>query len=105
MSGPDYDTRFEEAARERALEERDNKPVLEFNFQRYVIQRIELLDERELTNAEFVNSMVALKDVLSDLDAANATIAECLEQSKRAELVRNRCKLQLRKLMIMEDLG
>ena len=105
MSGPDYDTRFEEAAREKWLEERDNKPVLEFDFQRYVIQRIELLDQSELTIAEFVGSMFSLQCLISDLDAANATIAECLEQSKRAELVRNRCKFQLRRLMIMEDLG
>ena len=105
MSGPDYDTRFEEAARERALEERDNKPVLEFDFQRYVIQRIELLDQSELTIAEFVGSMFSLQCLISDLDAANAVIAECLEQSKRAELIRNRCKLQLRKLMVMEGLG
>ena len=105
MSGPDYDTRFEEAAREKWLEERDNKPVLEFDFQRYVIQRIELLDQSELTIAEFVGSMFSLQCLISDLDAANAVIAECLEQSKRAELVRNRCKFQLRKLMQMEGLG
>jgi len=105
MSGPDYDTRFEEAAREKWLEERDNKPVLEFDFQRYVIQRIKLLDQSELTIAEFVGSMFSLQCLISDLDAANAVIAECLEQSKRAELVRNRCKFQLRKLMQMEGLG
>ena len=104
MSAKDIDSRWDEAAREKALEERDNKPVLEFDFKRYVIQRIELLDDCEITNAEFIASMLELQCLISDLDAANATIAECLEQSKRAELVRNRCKFQLRKLMVMEDL-
>ena len=93
------------STREKALEERDNKPVSEFDFQRYVIQRIELLDQSDLTIAEFVGSMLSLQCLISDLDAANAVIAECLEQSKRAELIRNRCKLQLRKLMVMEGLG
>ena len=120
MSVKDYDSRWNEGSdvgesvsssgarpdeREQWLEERDNKPVLEFNFQRYVIQRIELLDDCEITNAEFIASMFSLQCLISDLDAANAVIAECLAQSKGAELVRNRCKLQLRKLMIMEDLG
>ena len=105
MSGPDYDTRFEEAAREKWLEERDNKPVLEFDFKRYVIQRIELLDDCEITNAEFIASMLELQCLISDLDAANAEIAELLAQSKRVELIRARCKFQLRRLMEMEGLG
>ena len=105
MSGPDYDTRFEEAAREKWLEERDNKPVLEFDFQRYVIQRIKLLEEKELTIPEFIMSMCELNCLIADLDAANVVIAECLAQSKQAELIRNRCKFQLRKLMQMEGLG
>ena len=105
MSGPDYDTRFEEAAREKWLEERDNKPVLEFDFKRYVIQRIELLDECEINTAEFVASMFELQCLISDLDAANAEIAELLAQSKRVELIRARCNFQLRRLMEMEGLG
>ena len=104
MSDTDTDSRWNKAAREKWLEERDNKPVLEFNLQKYLLQRIRLLNDYEITNAEFISSMLELQCLISDLDAANATIAECLEQSKRAELVRNHCKFQLRRLMVMEDL-
>ena len=78
---------------------------MEFNLQKYLLQRIRLLNDYEITNAEFISSMLELQCLISDLDAANAEIAELLAQSKRVELIRARCKFQLRRLMEMEDLG
>jgi len=99
MSETDTDSRLDEAAREKMLEERDNKSVLEFDFKKYVMHQIRLLDEYEITTAEFVGSMLSLQCLVGDLDAANTEMAQLLVRSKQVEYVRSRCKMQLRKLM------
>ena len=103
MSGPDYDTRFEEAAREKWLEERDNKPVLEFDFEKYVRYQIRLLCDRQIDYTEFATALCEVENLLHNLESANAEIAYYLEQSKKEELTRTQCKFKLRKLM--EGLG
>ena len=112
MSAKDYDSRWNEGADDvgesvsasgSRPDERDNKPVLEFDCQRYVLHRIRLLNNNKITNAEYVGSMLSLEILLVDLDTSNTRIAKLLAQSKKDELVRSRCKMQLRKLM--EELG
>ena len=99
MSAKDTDSRWDEAAREKALEERDNKPVLEFDFEKYVRKQIRLLDDKQISVAEFTGSMLTLECLVEDFNSANTEIAQLLARSKQIELVRSQCKMQLRKLM------
>ena len=87
------------STREKALEERDNKPVSEFDFEKYVRKQIRLLDDKQISVAEFTGSMLTLECLVEDFNSANAEIAELLARSKQIELVRSRCKMQMRKLM------
>ena len=53
MSKFDRDSRIDEAEREKALEERDNKPVLEWDLKTYVIRQVHSYECGELSLTMF----------------------------------------------------
>ena len=100
MSDKDTDSRWDEAAREKALEERDNKPVLEFDFEKYVVHQVHLHEMGEINTAVFISNVCEAVDIMENEEACAEQIMQLEDQWKQLDNRQRTCTLQLRKLMM-----
>ena len=103
MSLTELDFEMYDKAHEKALEKRDNKPVLKFDFEKYVVHQVHSYECGELDNTDLIERICIAVDMMEHEETLAKKIMDLEDQLKPLVNRQNACTLELRKLMIFKE--